>query len=457
MKIILLNFLLVLAYLPAFGQGVGISENGQDPDPSALLDVSSTDKGVLLPRMSTADREAIISPATGLIVFDNETETFWYRNSTDWINLEVGVFDPLVRLDNESVFVGENTADSLTSGQQNVVIGFGAAENIDQTSATIAIGHNTMNGLSGNGNTFNVAIGWNTAPNIEYGLGVPGGTSTSPFVGFGNSLVGSRIMEQSTLGALNAAMGYQALQRNTIGSDNAALGAFALNKNSSGAKNVAIGFRAGQENTTGTGNTSIGFDAGFNGSTNANSTYIGYLAQNDALANNYTNSTSIGYQSTVNESDQVRIGNLAVTDLGGYQPWSITADSSFSSNVAEDVPGLDFIRGLRPVSFDLNRNALATDNGQTYDPGDLPTNKETGFFGQEVETLLTGLGYDFNGLLVPQSSNTEYRLAYAQFVVPLTQAVQELADQVDGQNAQIDQLTQMVQALQAQVQALQEE
>jgi len=40
-----------------------------DPDPSAMLDVKSTTKGMLVPRMAATERNAIISPAKGLIVF----------------------------------------------------------------------------------------------------------------------------------------------------------------------------------------------------------------------------------------------------------------------------------------------------------------------------------------------------------------------------------------------------
>ncbi|MGI9160327.1 MAG: hypothetical protein ACR2K1_11315, partial [Saprospiraceae bacterium] len=40
------------------------------PDPSAMLDVQSATKGFLLPRMTSAERSAILNPATGLIVFN---------------------------------------------------------------------------------------------------------------------------------------------------------------------------------------------------------------------------------------------------------------------------------------------------------------------------------------------------------------------------------------------------
>lgn len=55
------------------------------PDPSAALDISASDKGFLLPRMTTVQREAIVSPATSLTVFDTDTNTFWSYIASTWI------------------------------------------------------------------------------------------------------------------------------------------------------------------------------------------------------------------------------------------------------------------------------------------------------------------------------------------------------------------------------------
>lgn len=47
-----------------------IGINTENTDPSAVLDIESTTKGVVLPRLTTTDKEAIVSPATGLTVYD---------------------------------------------------------------------------------------------------------------------------------------------------------------------------------------------------------------------------------------------------------------------------------------------------------------------------------------------------------------------------------------------------
>lgn len=77
----------------AFSQ-VGI---GTEPDDSAMLDVSSTEKGLLMPRMTSSQRTAISSPADGLVVFDTDENAFYYYNSGNW-----------------KKFVDENSANDYT-------------------------------------------------------------------------------------------------------------------------------------------------------------------------------------------------------------------------------------------------------------------------------------------------------------------------------------------------------
>ncbi len=73
--------LMIVAAQEASAQGVAINENGAAPDPSAMLDVQSTEKGVLVPRMSQAQRDAIPSPATGLLIYQTDNEPGFYFNA----------------------------------------------------------------------------------------------------------------------------------------------------------------------------------------------------------------------------------------------------------------------------------------------------------------------------------------------------------------------------------------
>ena len=82
-------FTLALLCLPiiGFAQNLGVNEDGSSPDASAILDVKSTSKGMLVPRMTTEQRGNIASPAHGLLVFDTATQSFWFYNGSQWEEL----------------------------------------------------------------------------------------------------------------------------------------------------------------------------------------------------------------------------------------------------------------------------------------------------------------------------------------------------------------------------------
>ena len=67
----------------AFSQ-MAINTDGSLPDSSAMLDVSSTEKGVLIPRMTSLQRNNIHNPATGLMIYDTDQNSFWYFDGVAW-------------------------------------------------------------------------------------------------------------------------------------------------------------------------------------------------------------------------------------------------------------------------------------------------------------------------------------------------------------------------------------
>ena len=82
MKLLLVFFLGFLVVQGNAQTGIGTTS----PDASAKLEVSSTSKGILFPRMTTVQRIAIISPATGLHVFDTDVNALWFFDGAVWIN-----------------------------------------------------------------------------------------------------------------------------------------------------------------------------------------------------------------------------------------------------------------------------------------------------------------------------------------------------------------------------------
>ena len=101
MKTKILTTLLVLLSLGLFAQ-VGINTDNSTPDGSAMLDVKSTEKGLLIPRMDSAQRVAIATPATGLLVYQTDgTDGFYFYNGTAWISLNDATHVPDVIADAE--------------------------------------------------------------------------------------------------------------------------------------------------------------------------------------------------------------------------------------------------------------------------------------------------------------------------------------------------------------------
>ncbi len=69
-----------------FQKPLSVDNDGNDPHANAILDLQSTDKGVLIPRMTTAQRSAIGggNPAEALLVYDSDTNSFWYFDGNSW-------------------------------------------------------------------------------------------------------------------------------------------------------------------------------------------------------------------------------------------------------------------------------------------------------------------------------------------------------------------------------------
>ncbi len=86
--------LIVLAVFIGFNLSaqMAVTTNGSSADGSAMLDVKSTTKGMLIPRMSQSEIEAIISPAVGLTVFNTDDNRFYFYDGgdTEWKEIAIG-------------------------------------------------------------------------------------------------------------------------------------------------------------------------------------------------------------------------------------------------------------------------------------------------------------------------------------------------------------------------------
>lgn len=128
-------------------QNVAINSTGAAAATSSILDVSSTTQGMLIPRMTTAQRDAIASPAEGLLIYNLDCKDVNLYNGTQWIGMSV--MTPGIT---SVVAVGATSAtvNWVTSGATTYYLDV-------STSATFASflpGYNNLN--VGNVTTYNV-------------------------------------------------------------------------------------------------------------------------------------------------------------------------------------------------------------------------------------------------------------------------------------------------------------
>lgn len=318
----------------SFCQSVAINADGTTAHSSALLDIKSTTKGLLAPRMTTVQRTAIATPAAGLLVYDTDTNSFWFYNGSAWSNLSasgtlgwlltgnsgtnpathfIGTTDdqPLrfkvnnvwageMQPTSGNIFLGVNAGRSNTTGLLNTALGMAALKNNSVANENVAIGDSTLYTQNGSGN--NVAVGShvlysNTTGNANTGIG-PYSLFSNVDGGF-NTGVGVNALYNNISGTENTAVGSRALQFNTA-NYNTASGASALRFNSSGFGNTANGYSTLYYNTTGVGNTAAGYTALYTNSSGGFNTASGGAA----LYSNTTGSenTAAGYGSLNNNT-----------------------------------------------------------------------------------------------------------------------------------------------------------
>jgi hypothetical protein len=91
-KLSLFLIIQLLIVRSAFPQ-VSINSDQTPPDPAAMLDVKSTSKGLLLPRMNTAQMQGIISPSTGLMVYNTTVHGLYWFNGSEWKKFTASVHE----------------------------------------------------------------------------------------------------------------------------------------------------------------------------------------------------------------------------------------------------------------------------------------------------------------------------------------------------------------------------
>lgn len=142
------------------------------PDHSAMLQIQSSEKGFLLPKMTSAQRTSIVSPASGLQVYDTNTNSIWYYNGTFWVNTQamasVGDVKSGIQSNDHSgwVLLDGRAINSLSNNQQVVAASLGLSGNLpNANNAYLVQNGSTMASVSGS-NT--VTLTHANLPNVNF-------------------------------------------------------------------------------------------------------------------------------------------------------------------------------------------------------------------------------------------------------------------------------------------------
>jgi hypothetical protein len=423
---------LIFFSIATFAQvGIGTTT----PDGSAKLDVNSTDKGFLPPRLTTAQRDQINLPAVGLMIYNTTLSAIQFHtggnawvtassslfdtsslnlttrfdtklNKTDTSNMlffyRIGLNNKLNSIDTtkmlETYITEFDTSNMLLfyrTGLNNKLNSIDTTKMLEtylRKTDTASLSYRITEKLytSDAAGSYVPYTGATRAVNLgAYDLTVNGLTIGKGASGIStNTAIGLNALYSNTTGSNNTANGSSALYKNTTGSNNTANGSFALDSIIEGSNNTAIGRKAGRNLLIGSNNTMIGYDA----------------APSASEVNN-----------------EITLGNSSITTLRA-QATTITAlsDRRDKTDIIPIGEGLEFLKKLNPVSFTWN----------TRDKAKVGI-KSAGFIAQELLALQKQSNIGDNLDLVSENNPEKLEARYGNLLPIIVKAIQEESAEKD--------------------------
>lgn len=368
LRLVLCLTIVTAFYFSASAQNLAINNDGSTANASAILDAKSTSKGVLIPRMSKVQKNAIATPATGLLVFQETPDSigFHYYNGTKWVWLTdaTNADTTAWKINGNSNitsarFLGTTNDSALRFKIRNVNSGI-----LDSISANTALGYNSLPLITtGTGNTTlgyrsgvltdttdrSVALGFYAGEYNRTDFNVMVGQQAGRFFTFSNyyqpenTAIGAEASHGYFVGPKSTAIGYRALYnrsgsnifgnsigRNTVmgdsamaltaGQSNTVMGVEALSIGSGASWNIAIGDSAMGASVNSSGNVAIGYRALTRETSGYPNTAVGYLSQ-DSVTTGGANTTLGTYTLSKNQVgyNNTAIGNSAMYEAKGTQ------------------------------------------------------------------------------------------------------------------------------------------
>jgi hypothetical protein len=225
MRFLAANIVFSIISLHGFAQNSNVGIGTLQPDESALLDVSSTSKGLLVPRMTEEQKNGIKNPSKGLLIFQTDNgNNFYFYNGNMWKPISNEEAKAVTTLDINGWALDGNAVSSANKAAATSASFIGTPANVP----------------------LNFRIGLQSAGKVDQ-------ATRNSFYGFESGKVATAFD--------NVGMGYFSLRATTTGRGNMGIGTYALIKNLDGEYNVGIGTSSMQENVTGDYNIGIGVGA----------------------------------------------------------------------------------------------------------------------------------------------------------------------------------------------------
>ncbi len=326
---------------------------------------------------------------------------------------------------NDNSLFGNMAGYQIDKGSYNTCVGYAAGWNIKTHYRNTFVGSNSGLGTKGNDNTFvGNRTGGGTNPELNTGSGNTfmgsevGWSNTS---GLRNTFVGTYSGRANTEGKYNTFIGYETGLANTYSESNTFVGDAAGKANTVGYYNTFIGEDAGNKNTVGSSNTFVGENAGFNNAEGSGNVFIG---------------KSAGYSE--NGNDKLYIDNSIVNTpliwgdfannniiiYGGFKSFGNygMSDRRLKKNIAPLKSPLDKVSGLQGVTFEWKEAQWLND--------DLRKTRQIGLVAQDVEKNLPEL--------VSEDLAGYKAVSYTKLTAVLVEAVKELKNKVERQQAEIE-------------------
>ena len=364
-------FYIISSHLIYSQVGIGT----KTPNSSSMLDIESTDKGILIPRMTENQKISVLSPVSGLLIYQIDKEIgFYFYDGSIWLRIVKNISPNFTGTINSGAIISMGTISATAFlGDGSGLTGTGGLQSITENGIT---GYRRADAAPANyGNIGSGAVDLSLSTSSSLTSGASGRYSTA----MGNGTIASG--ERSTaMGGFNDAIGNYStamgLSTTANGDGSTAMG---NNTTASGSNSTAMGeiTIASGSNSTAMGYKSTASDYGSVVIGRYNSAGSSVSTGGSATAFDQDNTAFVigNGNSSSEKGDAFKVmfnGNVTATGSITAVSFPSSSDRRLKENIKGTKYGLDEVLKLEPVDYNFKSNGL----------------EQIGFIAQDVRSLI---------------------------------------------------------------------